>query len=260
MTMDTQQRIAVTGATGRLGSKLVDLLDRSGYDVVPIARSTGVDVITGKGLDNALTDVGTVVACATGPSPDKDNATHFFVTAADNVQNASEQAGVQRIVLVSIIGCDRFVAGGSYGGYYTAKVAQEQAYREGRTPTQILRAAQFHEFVGQMLDWGTQGDVGYVPAMRTQLVAARTVAEALALMATRPDGAKERSAIPEIAGPRAERLVDMARLLAERGGAPARVEEISDADDPNRELLAGDGLLPAPQARLAGPTFEAWLR
>ena len=34
--------------------------------------------------------------------------------------------------------------------------------------------------VAQLVDWGRQGEVSYLPKMRTQLVAARTVAEVLA--------------------------------------------------------------------------------
>lgn len=256
--MNARQKIAVTGATGRVGSHLVELLEGSGHEVVSISRSNGVDVITGEGLEEALAGVDTVVDTATGPSPDKEAATQFFLTAARNLEEAGERAGVHRIVGVSIIGCDRFT-GGSYGGYYAAKVTQEQALLDGPIPAQILRAAQFHEFVGQLLDWGTQGDVAYVPAMRTQLVAARNVAEALADLATRSDAAEPGSAIPEIAGPRVERLVDVARLLAARRGSPAQVEETSDPDDPDRDLYAGDGLLPGPHAKLAGPTFEEWL-
>jgi hypothetical protein len=50
----------------------------------------------------------------------------------------------------------------------------------GSIPVRILRAAQFHEFVPQLLEWDRQGEVSNVPSMRTQPVAARTVAEALA--------------------------------------------------------------------------------
>jgi hypothetical protein len=50
-----------------------------------------------------------------------------------------------------------------------------------------------------------QGDVSYVPEMRSQLVAARTVAEALGDLATSPDsewaGTSAAAPIPEIAGP-----------------------------------------------------------
>ena len=70
-----RQRIAVTGATGRLGSHLVEILAQRGHDVVPIARSKGVDVVTGEGLDEALAGVETIIDAATGPSPDQDEAT-----------------------------------------------------------------------------------------------------------------------------------------------------------------------------------------
>jgi uncharacterized protein YbjT (DUF2867 family) len=258
--MSADMKIAVAGATGRLGPHLVDVLTERGHDVVPISRKHGVDVITGEGLEGALAGVDTVVDATTPGSPEQEAATKFFTTAPRNLQDAGERAGVRRIVVVSIIGCDRFSGGGSLGGFYVAKVAQERAYRGGPIPAQILRAAQFDEFVSQLLDWTTQGDVAYVPAMRTQLIAARSVAEALADLASTSDAAEPVLPIPEIAGPRVERLVDAAGLLAARRGRPARVEETSDPDDPDRDLFAGDGLLPGPHAKLAGPTFEEWLR
>jgi hypothetical protein len=36
---------------------------------VPVSRSQGVDVITGEGLDQALTGVETIIDVATGPRP-----------------------------------------------------------------------------------------------------------------------------------------------------------------------------------------------
>jgi uncharacterized protein YbjT (DUF2867 family) len=257
--MSPETKIAVAGATGRVGRHVVDVLTERGHDVVPISRTHGVDVVTGEGLADALVGVESIVDAATGPSPEREAATQFFTTAASNLQEAGERAGVARIVVVSIIGCDRFTGGGPLGGYDVAKVAQERAYLDGPIPARILRAAQFHEFVGQLLDWGTQGEVGYVPEMRTQLVAARNVAEALADLAKSRDAGDSGAPVPEIAGPRVERLVDVARLLAARRGRPAQVEEASDLDDPDRDLFAGDGLLPGPHATLAGPTFEAWL-
>src|SRR5215211_6305585 len=101
------QKIAVTGATGRLGSHLVEILQQRGHDVVPIARSTGVDVIAGDGLEQALAGVETIIDAATGPSPDQEQATAFFATSAQNVQRIGAAAGAKRIVLVSIIGIDK---------------------------------------------------------------------------------------------------------------------------------------------------------
>ena len=254
--MQTQSRIAVAGATGRVGRHVVALLGSAGQEVVPISRANGVDVITGEGLVQALTVVDTVIDAATGPSPDKDQATEFFVTSACNLQEFGVRSGVGRIVAVSIIGADRFTA-----GYNVAKVAHERTLLAGPIPARVLRAAQFHEFVEQLLDWGTQGEVAYVPEMRTQLVAARTVAQALVELALAPEFApgSANGRIPEIAGPRIERLVEMARLVAAKRGAPQRVEEARDPDDPDRDLFANEGLLPSPDATLAGPPFEEWL-
>ena len=247
-------RIAVAGATGRVGRPVVDILESRGYDVVPMSRSLGVDVITGEGLDVALKGVETIIDCSTQPTPDQQAATEFFRTAARNLQEAGERAGVRRLVLVSIIGIDEFA-----GGYNAAKVAQEQAALAGPIPARIVRAAQFHEFVEELMNWGTQGDVSYVWALRTQLVAARTVAEALVDLATATDAEFEAAETIEIAGPREYRLVEAARLLAERRGDGLRVEETIDPSDPDSERYANGAALPGPNAKLAGPTFEEWL-
>jgi uncharacterized protein YbjT (DUF2867 family) len=54
--MQASQRIAVAGATGRVARHIVDVLAERGHDVVPIARSAGVNVVTGEGLADALTE------------------------------------------------------------------------------------------------------------------------------------------------------------------------------------------------------------
>jgi hypothetical protein len=99
-----------------------------------------------------------------------------------------------------------------------------------------------------------------VQKMRTQAVAARTVAEALADLATGPAPTPDAAApIPEIAGPREENLADLAKLLVARRGDRLRIEEVSDPADPDRDVFEQGGLLPGPHATLAGPTFEQWL-
>jgi uncharacterized protein YbjT (DUF2867 family) len=141
-----------------------------------------------------------------------------------------------------------------------AKVAHERAVLSGPIPVRILRAAQFHEFVAQLVEWGRRGEVSHVPKLRTQLVAAGTVAQALADLATGAAPASESPApILEIAGPRSEQLVDMANLLMARRGDPLRIEGVSDPNDPDRDLYERGALLPGPGATLAGPTFEEWL-
>jgi uncharacterized protein YbjT (DUF2867 family) len=252
--MQGRQRIAVAGASGRVGRHIVDVLEERGHDVVAISRSAGVDVITGEGLAEALAGIESVVDAATGPSPEQQAATEFFTTAARNLQQFGERAGVRRILALSIIGTDRFTA-----GYGAAKHVHEQATLSGPIPAGILRAAQFHEFVEQLVDWGRQDGVSYVARMRTQLVAARAVAEAAADLVTGPEAALARVPVPEVAGPRDESLVEAARLLASRRGDPVRIEGVPVPPDFYGELSDSGALLPGPHATLAGPTFEEWL-
>jgi uncharacterized protein YbjT (DUF2867 family) len=254
MTMQASRKIAVAGATGRVGRHVVEVLEAAGHDVVAMSRSRGVDVISGDGLPEALEGVECIIDTATGPSPEQEAATEFFTTAARNLQEAGERAGVRRIVVVSIIGTDKYTS-----GYGAAKIAHEQATLSGPIPGHVLRAAQFHEFVGELVNWGRQGDVSNVPEMRTQLVAARTVAEALAELATDPEPAGAHAPYPEIAGPREESLVEMAKLLVARRGDPVRIVGVSDPQAPDHDINVNGGLLPGPHATLAGPTFEEWL-
>ncbi len=243
-------RVAVLGASGRIGRDVVDVLKGRGHEVVAATRAVGVDAYSGGGLAAALAGVEVVVDAINAATTETDAVVDFFRTIGHNVQSAAADAGVRRIVLVSIIGIDEFPA-----GHYAGKVAHERAYREGAVPVRVLRAAQFHEFTEMMLDWTTQGDTAYVPKMRTQLVAARTVAERLAAMVVEPDGAD----VVEIAGPHEVNLASATAKLAARRGGPAHVREVVLDDDPNHRLQADGALLPRPGAIIAGPTFDEWL-
>ena len=88
---------------------------------------------------------------------------------------------------------------------------------------------------------------------------ARSVAEALADIVNGSE-AHSNGAIPEIGGPRPERLVEMARLFVAQRGDTTRVEEVANPDDPDHELLENGALFPGPDAALAGPTFEEWVQ
>jgi hypothetical protein len=214
-------------------------------------------VVSGEGLDEALVGAETIIDAATGPSPDQAEATAFFTASARNVQRAGAAAGAKRIVVVSIIGIDRF-----QGGYNAAKLAQEQALLEGPLPVRIVRAAQFHEFVEPLVGWTVQDGVAHVPEMRTQLVAARVVAETLADAAEEPEIGNGR--ITEVAGPREERLADAAALLFGSRGDSLEIRETSggllaEPGSPDAAAYAEGAALPNPGATLTGPSFEEWL-
>ncbi|MBB4908668.1 SDR family oxidoreductase [Actinophytocola algeriensis] len=242
-------KFAVAGATGRLGRHVVDVLTERGYQVVPMSRATGVDIISGDGLAEALTGTDVIIDAASWHGSDQEAATEFFRTSARNLHEAGQKAGVTRIVLVSIIGVDK-----ATGGFIASQQVHEEANLSGPLPVRILRAAQFHELVGQLLDW-QQGDTAYIPALPTQLVAARTVAEALVGLATDPDAPG--TPVPEIAGPRRQTMAEAAELLGARRGV--RVVGVDNPDMPDAQAAADGAFLPSPHATLAGPTFQEWL-
>jgi hypothetical protein len=217
-----------------------------------MSRATGVDIITGEGLAAALTGVDVIIDVASWHASDQQAAAEFFRTATRNLHEAGRKAGVGQIVAVSIVGADKATA-----GFVAAQQVHEQATLSGPLPARILRAAQFHEFVGQLLDW-QQGDVAYIPSLPTQLVAARTVAEALVDLAT--DGSVRPvpgTPIPEIAGPRKEIMAEAAELLGARRNI--KVVGLDNSTVPDAELAASGAFLPSPHAKLAGPTFLEWL-
>jgi hypothetical protein len=110
--------------------------------------------------------------------------------------------------------------------------------------------------VGQLLDWGRQGDAAYVPAMQTQVVAARAVAEKLAELVT---DSEPTGPTLEIAGPRPEKLVELARLVVKQRDDSLQVFETTEFFDEG-DLYDSGAALPGPDAQLAGPTFEEWLK
>jgi uncharacterized protein YbjT (DUF2867 family) len=258
----SSQKIALTGATGRLGAHLVEILEQRGHDVVPIARSNGVDVVSGEGLDEALAGVETIIDTATGASPDEEEATTFFTASARNLQQAGAAAGAKRIVVVSIIGIDKIAgldpAPLTVGGYYAAKVAQEQTLLEGPLPVRIVRSAQFHEYVDQLVGWTIYDGVAHLPEFRTQLVAARVVAEALADAAEEPE--IQNGGITEVAGPQEVGLADAAAVLFASRGDSFEIREGRQPGDPGARAYAEGAALPNPGAKLAGPSFEDWLK
>jgi uncharacterized protein YbjT (DUF2867 family) len=250
--MNAQRKFAVAGGTGRVGRHAVAALEAAGHEVVVMSRSTGVDVITGDGLAEALTGVEAIVDTSTQPTPDETAATEFFKTATRNLMTAGTAAGVQRMVVVSIVGADRFG-----GGYGAAVMEHERLAMAGPIPAVVLRATQFHEFVPELMQWGRRGDVIQMPEMRTQLIAAQAAGAELAAMALDPS--IEPGTVRQVAGPRVEKLVDVARLVAERRGDPTPIEEVFDPSDPAAEAYRSGALLPERGTKVAGPTFAEWL-
>jgi len=169
-------KITVIGASGLIGAKVVELLRAEGHEVVAAARNTGVDVLTGKGLDEALTASAALVDVTNSPSFEDGPVLEFFTKATTNVVAAARNAGVGHYVVLSIVGVD----GLPRSGYMRAKVAQEKLLTESGLPYTIVRATQFAEFTDAITGSMTAGDEVRVPDALIQPIAADQVASEVA--------------------------------------------------------------------------------
>jgi uncharacterized protein YbjT (DUF2867 family) len=243
-------RIAVIGGTGTSGRHTVEALRRSGHEPVVVARSTGVDLLTGEGLDAALAGVEAVVDTSNLYAEEPAEAIALFGAATEILLSTEQRAGVRHHVLLSIVGIDRIEGNAHYAG----KRRQEGLLIEGPVPATIQRATQFHEFAETLVSWTRRDDQAAVPPLLLQPVAAAEVGEVLAEVAAGPALGRA----PDLAGPRPEDLVDMARRVMAAKGDPVRLLATWRSGVFGIEA-AGEMLLPGPDARLARTTFDDWL-
>ena len=246
-------RIAVAGATGRVGRHVVDVLHEGGHDVVAISRANGVDVITGEGLAAALEGVEVVIDTSTGPSAGA-GAGHGVLPHGDQEPGGGRRQG------------GRAQAG---AGVDHRRRQEHRRLRRGQARAGAGRAG--------------RADPGADPA-RGPVRRVRRGADGLGAAGRRglpaqdahpdrrgPDrggGARRHGPVPdepegaqpaEIAGPREEYLPDLAQLVAAKRGEQVKIEAVSNPADPDDALNSNGGLLPGPHATLAGPTFAEWL-
>ena len=202
-------KIAVFGASGQVGRQVVDLLTAEGHDVVAASRTSGVDVLTGEGVADALRDARVLVDVLNSPSYEDEPVLEFFSTATRNLVDAARAAGVAHYVALSIVGVTRLPD----SGYMRAKVAQETLIEASRLPYTIVRATQFHEFADMIVASMTEGDVVRVPDARIQPIAAAEVAAHVARAAVgSPAG------VVELGGPAKITFAELARIVLARQG------------------------------------------
>ena len=198
------------GAGGLIGSTVVEILTREGHDVVAASRSSGVDVVTGAGLADALAGADALVDVTNSPSFEADAVMAFFTASATNLVEAGRRAGVGHYVALSIVGVD----GLPDSPYMRAKVAQERIITESGIPYSIVRATQFGEFTDAIVESMAVGDEVHVPDALIQPIPADEVAAAVANAAvTDPI-----DSIVNIGGPMKITFEQMARdVLARKG-------------------------------------------
>jgi uncharacterized protein YbjT (DUF2867 family) len=242
-------RIAVAGGTGMVGRHVVEVAREEGHEVTVLARSTGVDLTTGDGLDAALSGVEAVVDVTSTATQDPRRSREFFDAVTRHLLEAEQRVGVGHHVALGIVGSDR-----AEGGYYVGKVHQERLVEAGQVPWTILRATQFHEFAQQLHGQVTLGPIVLVPVMRSEPVAAREVAERLVALAV---GGPVGRAV-DLGGPDVHRMVDMVRAYARRVGDRRPVIAVPLPGALGRGMRRG-ALLTGDGADHGVTTFEAWL-
>lgn len=248
--------VAVTGATGRLGSCVTSALLDRGHEVRRLSRHParefagaahyGVDLSTGAGLEPALAGADVVIDAANSNR----HAEQVLVNGTRRLSAAAQRAGVRHHVLCSIVGIEAVPA-----SYYRAKVAQEEIVISGPTPWSILRATQFHPLVDAIFTAAARLAVLPAPAFPLQPIDPREVARALVDAAeSAPLGERQ-----EIAGPEVLTVRELARQWRRARGRRAVLIPVPLAGAAGRALRRG-ALTSSSAAAAGSPTFEQWLR
>jgi uncharacterized protein YbjT (DUF2867 family) len=241
-------RVAVAGGTGLMGRLVVAELAERGDEGVVLARSVGVDLTTGVGVDAVLAGCAAIIDVTNISTTRRATAVTFFESVSRHLLSGAQRVGVGHVVTLSIVGVDTVDF-----GYYLGKRRQEQLLAASPVPWTLLRATQFHEFAGQLVARGA-GPLVVVPAMLSRPVAAREVAADLVDLV---HGGPRGPALP-IAGPQTLAMADMVRRYLTATGRrrvvlPLRVPGRAGA------AMATGRLVPGEPFKRATIPFEAYL-
>lgn len=242
-------KITVIGASGLIGSKLVKLLQQRGHEVIAASLTSGVNVLTGAGLDEAMAGAQVVVDVTNSPSFADKAVLDFFTTSGGNLVAAEVKAGVKHHVALSVVGADRLPD----SGYLRAKVAQETLIKASPIPYTILHATQFFEFLGAIAQSGLVGETVHLPPALFQPIAADDVVAALADVTVNPPV----NGIVEVAGPEPVSMAGLVETFLHKTGDPRPV--VADVNARYFGALLNDqALTPGPNSRLGSISFEEW--
>ncbi|MFE7775751.1 SDR family oxidoreductase [Streptomyces sp. NPDC057445] len=240
--------IAVIGGTGLIGSQVVKKLNAAGHEAVPHSLSTGVDVITGQGLAEAVAGADVVVNLTNSPTFD-DASPAFFRTSMDNLLAASHKVGVGHAVILSIIGADQVPD----LVYYRAKVLQEDILKAGPIPYSIVRATQFMEFIDAVMSWTTEANTVRLPTTPLQPIAAQDISDTVAEVAVGPP----LNGTLDIAGPDVFPLDELGRITL--NARPDGRTVVTDDTAGMFAVVHGDALTAKGDARILPTHYSDWL-
>jgi uncharacterized protein YbjT (DUF2867 family) len=243
-------KIVVIGGTGLIGSKVVSKLGEHGHQAVPAAPNTGVNTLTGEGLDEALAGASVVIDVSNSPSFEDAAVLEFFQTSTANLLAAEKKAGVEHHVALSVVGTE----GRPDIGYFRAKLAQEKLIEESGVPFSLVHATQFFEFAHRIADEATDGDSVRMPPVLFQPIAGEEVARTVGRTAV---GTPLNGRI-EIAGPERFRMDGFFR-----DALAAWDDKRTVVTDPHAHYFGAEmrehDLVPADGATLGEIKYADWL-
>ena len=243
-------KIVVIGGSGLIGAKVVERLRERGHAVFTASPSSGVDIVSGAGLEEALKDARVVVDVANSPSFEAEAAMEFFERSGRNIAAAERSAGVKHHVALSVVGTDRLLA----MGYFRAKLAQEDLIRASGIPYTIVRSTQFFEFTQAIAQAGTVGETVHVSPALYQPIAANDVAAAVASVAL----ATPANGMIEIAGPDRVPIDQVVGQFLRATGDRRKV--MADTHAGYFGIAVTDrSLTPGDNPRIGATRFQDWL-
>jgi len=247
-------KIVVVGAAGLIGSKTAERLRKKMHTVIPASRSSGVNTITGEGLEAALKGADVVLDVSNSPSFEDKPVMEFFETSTRNLLKAEAAAGIKHHISLGVVGTEDL----QDSGYMRAKLVQENLIKSGKTPYTIVHATQFFEFIGGIAESGTVGDTIRVSTGYMQPIAAEDVADVMA--ETCLDAPI--NGIIEIGGPERIRQNEIVEKFLRAKGDTRPVEGSDDTPYFGMKLKGQfqQSLVPGPGGRICPTTFDRWLK
>jgi uncharacterized protein YbjT (DUF2867 family) len=244
-------KITIMGATGQIGSQVVELLTAAGHDVNAASRSSGVDAVAGEGVATAFAGADVVVDVLNSPTLEPGPALDFFTNSATTLLGEAAKANVSHYVLLSIVGVGSIDA----DGYLRGKHLQEELVANSGVPYTIVRATQFHEFTAGIAESLVVDGVVHAPDAMIQPVSAAEVAGVVARVATEAP----RNDVLNFGGPEKMSFADLARTVFATQGKDLQVIVDPQATYfgvpvQQHSLVTGDG------AELGTTRLSEWLR
>lgn len=242
-------KIVIIGGTGLIGSQVANLL-KNEHEVVVASPNTGVNTITGEGLDNALQHAHVVIDVSNSPSFADEPVMNFFKTSTENLMRAAKQAGVQHHIALSVVGTDKLQS----SGYFRAKQVQENLINASGIPFTIVHATQFFEFAGGIVAMSTTADEVRLSDALIQPIASADVASFLAKVATADPANK----ILEIGGP--EQFIITEWIKQYLAATQKTIAVVADSNAPySGAILEKTTLTPSNPVYLGSTEYTAWI-